>query len=268
MAAGTNGAGGRVEQDQPGGQLPGGGGGERPVGGHDLVGPLERPGDQPAVDLGPDRVQPEAEPGDHAEVAAAAPQRPEQVRVPVAAGRPDLAVGADDLGLDQVVDRPAEPAGQVAEAAAEGQAGHADLGDEAERGGQAVGLGGPVDVAQPAARPDLGQPGLGVDRDRAHAGQVDGQAAVGDGRPGDVVAAALDAEQHAVVAGEADRGGHVAGRGRLEDEGRGPWRPGRSRPARRRPSPGRRPAAAGPRPAPPGRPAPRRAPPPARRRAR
>ena len=131
------------------------------------------------------------------------------------------AVGADDLGLDQVVGRPAEPAGQVAEAAAEGEAGHADLGDEPERGGQAVGLGGPVDVGQPAARPDVGQPGLGVDGELAQAGQVDGQAALGDRRPGDVVAAALDPEQQAVGAGEADGGGHVGGRGRLEDQRRG-----------------------------------------------
>jgi hypothetical protein len=155
------------------------------------------------------------------EVAAAAPQRPEQVRVTLAAGRAELAVGADDLGLDQVVGRPAEPAGQVAEAAAQGEAGHADLGDEPERGGQAVGLGGPVDVGQPAARPDVGQPGLGVDGELAQAGQVDGQAALGDRRPGDVVAAALDPEQQAVGAGEADGGGHVGGRGRLEDQRRG-----------------------------------------------
>src|SRR4029453_10836570 len=121
------------EQVQPHGQLPGGGGGARPVGGLDLGGPLERPGDQAAVDLGTDGVELEAEAGDHPQVAAPAPQPPEQVRVAGAAGRADLAVGGDDLGLDQVADRPPEAAGQVAEAAAQGQAAHPDLGDEAER---------------------------------------------------------------------------------------------------------------------------------------
>lgn len=60
--------------------------------------------------------------------------------------------------------------------------------------------------------------GVGVDGDRAHAGHVEGQATLGDGGAGDVVTAAFDAEQQAVVAREPDAGGDVAGRGRLEDE--------------------------------------------------
>jgi len=66
--------------------------------------------------------------------------------------------------------------------------------------------------------------GIGVDGDLAHARQVQGQAALGDGGAGDVMAPALDAEQQPVVAGEADRGGNVVGRGRLENQGREPGR--------------------------------------------
>src|SRR5262245_40634421 len=44
----------------------------------------------------PDRMQPELELGDDAEVAAAAAQRPEQLRVAVRAGLYDVAVGGDD----------------------------------------------------------------------------------------------------------------------------------------------------------------------------
>src|SRR5829696_6318708 len=84
-----------------------------------------------------------------------------------------------------------------------------------------MGLGSPVDVAEQTARPDAGQPGPGVDGDLAQTGQVEGEAALGDGRPGDVVAATLDPEEQALVAGEVDGGSHVGGRGRLEDERRG-----------------------------------------------
>src|SRR5829696_6183011 len=84
-----------------------------------------------------------------------------------------------------------------------------------------MGLGSPVDVAEQTARPDVGQPGPGVDGDLAQTGQVEGEAALGDGRPGDVVAATLDPEEQALVAGEVDGGSDVGGRGRLEDERRG-----------------------------------------------
>jgi hypothetical protein len=87
-----------------------------------------------------------------------------------------------------------------------------------------VGLGGLVDVAEQTPRADVGELGLGVDGDLAQAGQVQGEAALGDGGAGDVVAAALDAEQQPVVAREADRGGDVGGGDRLEDQGREPSR--------------------------------------------
>ncbi|MGH9183784.1 MAG: hypothetical protein ACRDZ9_08290 [Acidimicrobiales bacterium] len=63
----------------------------------DLVGPIEGPGDQPAVDGRAELVEAEREPGDDAEVAATAAKRPEQVGVLVAVGGADLAVGGDHL---------------------------------------------------------------------------------------------------------------------------------------------------------------------------
>ena len=222
-SSGTNGAGGARSEDQPHGQLAGRLGGDRSVAPEDLVGPLEGPGDEPAVDGRADLVQAEREPGDDAEVAAAAAERPEQVGVLVAVGGADLAVRGDDLDLLEVVDRPAEAARQVAEAAAEGQAGDADLGDEAEHGRQPVLLRRPVDVLEQAPRPDVRELGVGIDRDVAHAGHVERQAALGDRGSGDVVAAALDAEQQPVVAREPHRRGDVVRRGRLEDERRDSW---------------------------------------------
>ena len=76
----------------------------------DLLGQGERclavvgvPEEQAQLGQRADRVQPVLELGDHAEVAAAAAQRPEQVRVLLGAGPQHLAGGGDDLGGQQVV---------------------------------------------------------------------------------------------------------------------------------------------------------------------
>ena len=92
-------------------------------------------------DLGADRMQEELERGDDAEVAAAAAQRPEQVRVLVQrTPGPCSPVGGHQLGGDQVVAGEAVLAPQPADAAAEREAGHPRLGDQAGRRREAVGL--------------------------------------------------------------------------------------------------------------------------------
>ena len=103
-----------------------------------------------------DVVAAERERGDDAEVPAAAAQRPEQVGVGVFAGGHEGAVGEHDVGGQQVVHGEAEAAGQVADAAAERQAGHAGGPDEAGRGGHAERHGRVVDVTPGAA-------GIGAD---------------------------------------------------------------------------------------------------------
>jgi hypothetical protein len=84
--------------------------------GRQLLGRGLRLGDEPGDDLGGgrqdqhaahnrrDRVQPELEPGRHPEVAAAAADRPEQVRMPLVIDAQQPAVGGHDLGGQQVVD--------------------------------------------------------------------------------------------------------------------------------------------------------------------
>ena len=139
-------------------------------------------------------MQTEREPRDDAEVAPATSESPEQVGVLVAVGGANLAVGGDDLDFLEVVHRPAEAAGQVAKAAAEREAGHADLGDEAEHGREPVFLSRPVDVLEQTPRPDVRELLFGGDGDVAHSGHVERQTSFGDRCPGDVVAPALDAE--------------------------------------------------------------------------
>ncbi len=194
---------------------------EVPVPAQDVGGALQGPEHRPGVD-GVDRVEPEEERGDDAEVAAAAAQGPEEVRVLGRAGRHEPPVGQHDVGFEEVVDRQAAGAGQVAEAAAEGEAADAGGGDDAAGGGEAEGVGGVVDVAPGAAAADAGGPGGGVDPDARHGREVDDEPAVAGAEAGAVVAAAADREEEAAVAGEADGGDDVAGVGAAGDEGGAP----------------------------------------------
>jgi hypothetical protein len=76
-------------------------------------------------------VQPVAGGGDNAERAAAAAQRPVQVGVAGVAGGDLPAVGQDDIGAGQVVQRQAVLAAPGPLAASQGEAGHADRRDGA-----------------------------------------------------------------------------------------------------------------------------------------
>ena len=83
-------------------------------------------------------VQAELQPGDHAEVATAAADGPEEIGVRLGAQWQLLSIGRDDLGGQQVVDGEAVLADQVAHAPAQRQAANAHGAGVAEAGGQAV----------------------------------------------------------------------------------------------------------------------------------
>ncbi len=100
----------------------------------------------------------ELERGDDAEVAAAAAQRPEQLRVLVLAGVQVLAVGGHDVGADEVVAGQAALADQPADAAAEREPGDAGGRHQSPGDRQPERLRLGVDVAPQAA---------GLRRDRA-----------------------------------------------------------------------------------------------------
>ena len=138
---------------------------------------LQRPEHRPGVEV-LDRVQPEEERGDDAEVAAAAAQRPEEIGVLRLAGGDEAAVGEHDVGLEQIVDGQPELAREVAQPAAEGDAADAGGGDDAARRGQPEGVGGVVQIAQRRAALDAGGAGLGIDADPVHRREVDDQPVV------------------------------------------------------------------------------------------
>ena len=129
--------------------------------------------DQHAADDGVDLVQAEPEPRRDAEVPAAAADRPEQVRLVLGVDATELAVRGHDVGGQQVVDRQAVLADEVAHAASERDPADPDRARVAEPDPEAVFRSG-------GREPDGGQPGLGpcrscfdIDLERPHVGEVD-----------------------------------------------------------------------------------------------
>ena len=131
-------------------------GDELAVDAHDLAGLIDRVEDRPAVDV-VDRVQAELERGDDAEVAAAAAQRPEQVR----RSRSSLAVTSSPSAVTtsaeiRLSQREAAAAREVADAAAERQPPDAGRGDDPAGGREAVGVRRGVEIAPGGAALDAG----------------------------------------------------------------------------------------------------------------
>ena len=102
----------------------------------DLRGALDREEQVPGVQL-PDRVQPHLQRGHHPH-AAAAPDRPEQVRLVAGVGADQVTAGGDELGRGDAVGGQPVTAGQKAEPAAQGVAGHTDARRAPGQPGQAV----------------------------------------------------------------------------------------------------------------------------------
>ncbi len=114
------------------------------------------------------RVQLELEGRDHPEVAAATPQRPEQILVLSGAGRTHLTVGGDHLGREQVVEAEAIAPSQVTDAAAQSEPGHTGSGNDATGGGQPEGMGGVVEITPGGPATGLGGPGRRVHQHISH----------------------------------------------------------------------------------------------------
>ena len=180
---------------------------------------LDRPERRPADDRA-HLVQPEEERGDDAEVAAAAPDRPVQIGVLVGARAHALAACQHELRLEQVVDREPALAGQVADAAAEGEAADPGGRDDPARRREPVLVRRPIDFAPGAAAADPDGAGLRIDLDVLQRREVDDDAVVARSQAGAVVAAAADGQEQVVVACERDGHGDVVRTRALRDQRR------------------------------------------------
>ena len=188
--------------------------------GEDLRRAVGRAAEQPAVDHRADLVQLQLELGDHAEVAAAAADAPEEVRVLVLAGADHAAIGGDHLGRQEVVTREAALALEPAAAAAEHQAGDPGGGEAAAGDGEAVHLRRAVELAPGETGLGAAGLGVGVDIDALHQREVDNEAVVDRAVTGGGVPAGAHGDRQAVVAAVVHGGHHVSGGRAARDQRR------------------------------------------------
>jgi hypothetical protein len=165
-------------------------------------------------------VQREPERADDAEVPAAAPQGPEQVGVIVGRYPDDVALGGDDLGLDEIVDGEPVLAHEPADAAAQAEAPNPGVAHDAAGGRQTVCLGLVVDVAPQGTALDEGRALDRIDRDGAHRRQVDHDPAVAHCGTGDAVTSAANGDLEIAIAAKTHRCGHIGGAAAAGDQPR------------------------------------------------
>jgi hypothetical protein len=155
-------------------------------------------------------MAPERERRDDAEVAAASAERPEEIRLALRIALHDRAVREHDGCRDEVVDRQAVAAREMADAAAERQTADARRADDADRKRQPVLVRRREDVLQQRPSSDTRHPRIGIDERRVHRREVDHEPVVDAAETAAVVAAAADRDPQPTVAREADRSGDVA----------------------------------------------------------
>ena len=225
--------GGRAQEDQPHGAAR-----AAPrsvivaVRAQDLVGALERPGDQAAVDGRADLVQAEREPGDDAEVARRRRGAPRTGRRSRRGWRVRIAPSAVTISTSTGC-RPSSRSGASGSRARRRASGRRRRPRRRSRAAWPA--------RAPASRgrrrragsraPTCASCAPGSTVTSRMPRHVERQAAVGERGAGDVVAAALDAEQQAVLAGELD-GAATSSADAGWTTSAGVWRPSRSRSAR------------------------------------
>jgi hypothetical protein len=210
----------RLAHDQQMAEAVGGVGGRSPEQRQHLLRPRHRMQHQSGDHLGPVGLRLELKRRDHAEVAAAAADRPEQIGVLLRARLAHLAVGRDDLDRAQVVGGETMAPADPAEAAAEREPGDAGGRDDAAGHDQSEGLCGAIDIGPGGAGLHAHAAGSGVDLDGFVRREIDHHAARAQRGAGDVVAAAADRQRQPTIAGEGDAGGDVGGAARPDHERR------------------------------------------------
>ncbi len=152
-----------------------------------------------------ERVDLELERGRYPEVAGAALECPQQVGVLVGVGHDGPAIRGHDLGTDEVVTGQSVAASEIADAAAERQAGHSRGRDDAARGGQAVLVGRGVEVAPGGSTLHPRGALCGVHADAPHPGQVGDDSIVDGSEARHAMAAAADGQGQLVLSRVVDR---------------------------------------------------------------
>ena len=170
-----------------------------------------------------ERVRAELERRDDAEVAAAAANRPEEIRLRRSSSQAHGPVRAHDARREQAVDREAVLAPHPPFAAAEREPRDAGFRHDPAGHHQASALRFAIHIAPEGSALHARHAGVRIHVNAAHAGEVDDHAAIAARVPRDRVAAAAHGHQQLVLPREV-HGVHDIGRPRAADEQRRPPR--------------------------------------------
>ena len=157
-----------------------------------------------------------------AEIAAAAAQRPEQVRIVGGIGLAEHAVRGDHIGRDQVIDREPVLAHQPAQPAAERQTSDARVGDRASCGGESEHLGLAVQFAPEHTALGSHRSALRVHTNALHWRHVDDEAAVVGAVARRAVATAAHRDAETMNPREIHRALHIGNAGAARNQRRPP----------------------------------------------
>jgi len=149
------------------------------------------------------------EPGDDPEVAAAAADRPEEIRVAPLVDLKQAAVGRDQLGREHAVDCEPVLAHEVADAAAQGETADPDRGGVPERDREPVPAGSHGDLSGSQAGLRGGDAGVAVDLECGQAREVEHDPALADAVACAAVAAAANRELRPALVRERHHGGNL-----------------------------------------------------------
>jgi hypothetical protein len=170
---------------------------------------LGQPVDRPCKDQRADAMKTKLELGDDSEVAPAAAQTPEELRVLCLARLDQLAVGGDQVDRAELVDRQPVLPMQPTDTAAERQSGDARVADEPTGRREPKRLGLAVELAPERTRLHPRLVRVWIDPDALHRPQVDDDAVVADRVTGIAVPSAANGDRQAGIVREPDSCDHV-----------------------------------------------------------
>src|SRR4051794_561702 len=159
---------------------------------------------------------------DNTEIAAAALERPKQVRMLFRVGTDRFAFGGYKLIRRSIVASQAASAHEPSNTAAECQARDAGRRNQTSRGCQAIFLSRSIELTPKQASLRDGRPCALVDLDALHPGYVDDQSVIDDGCTRNVVAAGADGRIKVVIGREEYRAADVLDAAATQDGMRAP----------------------------------------------
>jgi hypothetical protein len=167
-----------------------------------------------------ERVHVEDELGHHTEVPDTAPERPEQLLLVRVASSNDRARRGDEFRLNEVVERHAIQAGEMADAARQGQTADTSVTICAAGHRQLEPLRTRIDVVPACASLYRRGAGARINRDLPQQPEVDHQAALADGMTGHAVTATPHRDRKSVVHSKLDSCHNIRSVHRSDDDKR------------------------------------------------